>query len=139
MPSSHLNVELQFNCECWLQQKQTAEPPHPPPNHPPPPQFQPPSLHQSDLNPDPWSFPEKVGEFLFLQDRNRGKQYGGKAAEHAQMSLFGQERNKERREGVLDKTGGGRNICLHFPGPTAASSSSSSSSHGRQQPAEKID
>lgn len=63
---------------------------------------------------------------------------GRAAAEHGEMSLFGQECSKERREGCVGQADRGRNICLHFPEPTSASSSSSSS-HGRQQPGEKID
>lgn len=63
---------------------------------------------------------------------------GGKLPNMPKCHCLDRNATKRGERGVLDKTGGGRNICLHFPEPTAAASSSSSS-HGRQQPAEKID
>lgn len=124
MPSKQLS---------WLSpSKMSSTPTHP---SPPPLTTHPhPSSH-----PDRFSlFLKKSGNLHFGAHTHGEAGKWRKAAEQADMSLFGQECNNERGERgacwTRRRVEGGRNICLHFPEPISPSSSSSFSSHGRQQP-----
>lgn len=67
----------------------------------------PPSLHQSDLNPDHWSLPEKVGEFSVSARHKQGKRILGRAADRPKCHCLDRNATKRGERGVLDKTGGG--------------------------------
>lgn len=122
-------ITMQSKQLSWLSPSKMSSTPHLPlTTHPHP------SSH-----PDRFSlFLKKSGNLHFGAHTHREAGKWRKAAEQADMSLFGQECNNERGERgacwTRRRVEGGRNICLHFPEPISPSSSSSFSSHGRQQP-----